>query len=105
MVFSELKTIYHEVSSLLRKNNLPSTRLICLIADGSQDGHVLYLKDEAITFIDFKAYLNHLERDNFDKFSHLLHEMLHGTHYSINRKFSPSDLIAEEDILFAKSFV
>ncbi len=105
MVFTELKTIYHEVCSLLQKNKLPLTRLIGLIADGNQDGHALYLKDEVITFIDFKAYLSHLERNNFDNFSHLLHEMLHGAHYSINRKLSPSNLIAEEDILLAKSFV
>ena len=101
--FNSLKTAYSESLDLLEQNKLPTSRLICLKADGNQDGHALYLENEAITFIDLKVYVHHLNQGGFDQFSHLLHEMLHASHYTLNKNLSPSALINKENPLLAKS--
>ncbi len=105
IVLKDLESVYFKVVDLLEKNKFSISRLICLRGDGNQDGHALHLENEVVTFIDFKAYLHHLDKKKFDKFSHLLHEMLHASHYSLNKMLCPTALVDGGDTLFAKSLV
>lgn len=101
----QLSEEYLKCSKLLEDSGLHSSKLILLKGDGSQDGHALRVKGGAVTFLDLSVYMGHLKNSDFDRYSHLLHEMIHGAHYHMNSAVSPLSLLEQQDRLGTQSII
>lgn len=103
-LLDKLKIDHSKICDILERNKFQKTELILLKANGNQDGHAIKLKNKIVTFLDLKTYLYYLNQKKFDKYSHLLHEMIHGSHYSVNPDLEPTNLKYKDNLL-AKSLV
>lgn len=102
---SSLKDVYLRCTKLLAMYDLNVSDVILVRANGGQDGHAITLDQEVVTFLDLVAYMTHWNNKNFDYFSHLLHEMLHASHYKCNPAFDPLSLRNSKYILGVKSAI
>ncbi len=98
-LLDKLKIDHSKICDILERNKLQKTELILLKATENYDGHAVKLKNKIVTFLDFKAYLYNLKQKKFDKYSHLLHEMIHGSHYSVNPDLEPTTLKYKDKLL------
>ena len=103
-LLDKLKIDHSKICDILERNKLQKTELILLKANGNQDGHAIKLNNKIVTFLDFKAYLYFTKQKKWDEYSHLLHEMIHGSHYSVNPDLEPTTLKYKDKFL-AKSLV
>ncbi len=104
-IYELLSEVYSKSCSILSGAGLPTTKLVVMKGDDGQDGHAITLGEEVYTFINLTAYSKHLERKGFDLIAHLIHEMLHGAHYTINADFCPIKTFKKSNPILTHSLV
>lgn len=84
----DISKTYEECRLLLEQNDLAIPDLTLLTGPGHFDGHAIPFEGKGYSFLDLSLISSHYQNKAFDKKSHLIHELIHGIHYSYSPQFS-----------------
>ena len=84
----DISKTYEECRVLFEQNDLAIPDLTLLTGPGHFDGHAIPFEGKGCSFLDLSLISDHYQNIAFDKKSHLIHELIHGVHYSYSPQFS-----------------
>ncbi|MCO4782726.1 MAG: hypothetical protein KC646_10420 [Candidatus Cloacimonetes bacterium] len=88
-LIAKITRSYNQAKEVLESYKLTCPDLLLFLGPSYFDGHsVVFNKNNAITFLDLEVIDYHYQCSGFMPLVHMVHELIHSLHYSMNKPFA-----------------